>query len=158
MAGVLANNGGLGIGLKYEWLFSGNCKWALVVPVALCRSKVYVHVSPGGASMGIKEETVYPKMFFCSPGIRFYPTTSCGVFRYAIGLSAMIGIGKGGNERYSNAGSDNLYNKSITGLLLTQSINFQFSPHIPFSIELDLGAGSEDIPLGQLAVHIGYRR
>lgn len=155
-AGVLINNGGRGIGLRYELLFSGNHKWALVLPVAICRKKVDVHVSPGGASMGIHEETVYPKMYFFSPGIRFYPTTSRGVSRYSIGVSAMIGIGKGAKERYTNP-DDNLYSKSITGLLLTQSIHLHFTPHIPFSIELDMGYGSEDIPLGQLGVNIGYR-
>jgi len=158
---VSANNAGPGYGIITEWMLGDKEKLSVVLPVALC----YGYARHSG-SHNQSGEDLRPLMVFVEPGFRFYPTTSCGVARYALGANLVLGVGKGTSNFYTN-GTPKLQSRTIAGLLLSQSIHFQITPHIRTSIEVGIGIGTDDgvnsatgeslNPLGQASFGIGYR-
>lgn len=85
-------------------------------------------------------------MFYFSPGIKFYPTTSYGVCKYAVGPSLVIGAGEKttGHYYYDPIGGGGYYNydtrsKFILGIMIANSLNINPTPH--FYLGLDFGFG-----------------
>jgi hypothetical protein len=83
-------------------------------------------------------------MFYFSPGIKFYPTSSHGSVKYAIGPSLVIGAGEkttggyyynGGNPYYEY----NTQSKFILGVIVNNSLNINPTPH--FYLGIDFGFG-----------------
>ncbi len=160
-ASFLVNNGGRGLGLQYEHLFSQNDKWALIIPYTLVSTCI-----ERSKSHGNKEgDNVTALMLFIEPGVRCYPTKSSGVFRYSIGANIMFGIGQGKGNMYKD-GTNQLVSRTIAGLQIVQGFNLQLSRHIRFNLDLGVGAGSDDginesdgggAPIFQLNTGLGYR-
>src|SRR5689334_3663727 len=83
---ALINNAGPGYGIQGEWMLGNREKISIVLPVALCY---------GNFNHSRTDERSYPLMVVAAPGFRFYPTTSCGTVRYSLGVSLLLGTGKG---------------------------------------------------------------
>ena len=92
-------------------------------------------------------------MYYVMPGIKFYPASSHGKVRYAIGPSIVAGFGsRTENDRvevypnvyppyYYPTYTDNYVtkNKFVLGVMINNSLNINPSPH--FTLGLDLGLG-----------------
>lgn len=85
-------------------------------------------------------------MLYFSPGLKFYPTSSHGGVKYAIGPSLVIGAGEKTTStnvyNYATNSYDYSYNtqdKFILGIIVSNSVNINPTPH--FYIGIDFGFG-----------------
>ena len=86
-------------------------------------------------------------MFYFSPGLKFYPTSSYGNVKYAIGPSLVIGTGEktksstsyDPNYPYTATTTYNTQSKFIVGILVNNSLNINPTEH--FYLGLDFGFG-----------------
>ena len=82
-------------------------------------------------------------MFYFAPGIKFYPTSSHGTVKYAIGPSLVIGAGEKTTSSYYNNGVPyleyNTQSKFILGVIVNNSLNINPTPH--FYLGIDFGFG-----------------
>lgn len=83
-------------------------------------------------------------MFYFSPGIKFYPTSSHGSVKYAIGPSLVIGAGEKTTSSYNANGGNpyieyNTQSKFIVGVIVNNSLNINPTPH--FYLGIDFGFG-----------------
>ncbi len=104
-------------------------------------------------------------MAYFSPGIKFYPTSSYGTVKYAIGPSLVIGAG----EKTSYSYDYNTYNtqsKFIFGIIVSNSLNINPTPHFYMGIDFGFGftyfnrlGGNNDGITGivQSGFKMGYR-
>lgn len=112
-------------------------------------------------------------MFYFSPGIKFYPTTSHGTVKYAIGPSLVIGAGEKTthNDIYNpvypyTTTTYNTQSKFILGIMVSNSLNINPTPHFYLGLDFGFGftyinrlAGNNDGLTGivQSGFKIGYR-
>jgi|GEM_PF-6720604 len=151
MASAVINNGGAGFGLQYEYVVNEKKTVSLYIPFMVCITPEpsYTH-------------SINAVMYFINPGFRIFPTSSKGVVRYSIGLSALMGFGEGRNGDHIETRAD-LTSRAVGGLLLVNALHFQPTTHIRISLEIGIGLGSDDQPLtqgnfiGQLSAGLGYR-
>ncbi len=87
-------------------------------------------------------------MFYFMPGIKFYPTSSFGKVKYAIGPSLVIGAGQQTDNVYvsnyvggvyTGSYTYQSYSKFLLGVTVNNSLNINPSPH--FTLGLDFGFG-----------------
>ncbi len=113
-------------------------------------------------------------MFYFSPGIKFYPTSSHGNVKYAIGPSLVIGAGektKGTsiydpNFPYTTTTTYTTQSKFIVGIMVSNSLNINPTEHFYLGLDFGFGftyinrlAGNNDGLTGvvQSGFKIGYR-
>ncbi len=107
-------------------------------------------------------------MFYCSPGLKFYPTGTYGKTRYAIGPALVVGAGEISDSYYYNYKSDQVrtFSKFMLGIMVANSLNINPSEHIYLGLDLGLGftyinmwdGVSQGIePIVQGGFKIGYR-
>ena len=83
-------------------------------------------------------------MYYIMPGIKFYPT-GMGRVKYAIGPSAVVGVGQKmvGYNNYDPYYSYNNYgtmeSRFLFGMMLNNSLNVNATPHLYIGAELGLG-------------------
>jgi len=154
MASAVLNNGGEGFGLQYEYVINETKTVSVYIPFMVCITPELSHTSSAGPINAV--------MYFINPGFRIFPTSSKGVVRYSIGLSALMGFGEGRNGDHVETRAD-LTSRAVGGLLLVNALHFQPTTHIRISLEIGIGLGSDDQPLtqgnflGQLSAGLGYR-
>lgn len=106
-------------------------------------------------------------MFYVMPGIKIYPT-GMGKIRYALGASAVVGIGDKKVDDYTINGYYQPILKShfLVGMMVNNSLNVNPSEHLYIGLELGLGFTYIDKvndikqganPLVQGAFKVGYR-
>lgn len=106
-------------------------------------------------------------MFYLMPGVKIYPT-GMGKIRYALGASAVVGVGDKKTDDYNVGGYYQPILKShfLVGMMVNNSLNVNPSEHLYIGLELGLGFTYIDKvndvkqganPLVQGAFKVGYR-
>ena len=159
---VLTNN--VGLGLSYERVLDKAGIISFYLPVSI--------EFDGSPNNGIGPAPVngetYPS-YYIMPGVKFYPTGSKGVVRYAVGPNLAYVAGKEFNFVYDNLGNivgQDVQNTSKLGVMVTNSLNINPTSHIHLGIELGIGftymnkLGNTELgtdALAQFGFKIGYR-
>lgn len=155
--------GGVGLSLSYERMLDKNGIVSFYMPAIVSFS------SDNSYYGNTYNNTTHTSMYFM-PGVKFYPTGSRGVVRYAVGPSFVVAFGNTGNgtDPYGNPVSGN-YN--IFGFIVNNSLNIYPTPHLYLGLELGLGVsyvtnmdnsyntnvGFGADPMVQFAFKVGYR-
>jgi hypothetical protein len=134
------NNNGRGAGICYERILDENGKFSLYVPLLLSYQKLAWHY----------REQYKTRSLGGLFGFKFYPTSSRGVVRYAMGLSVAVyslqrtyEMGRSMMFTYADYKKEN-YTK--TGLLFNNSINVTVSGKVNLSLDLHLGVCDSNEP------------
>lgn len=112
-------------------------------------------------------------MFYIAPGLKFYPTSSHGTLKYAIGPSLVIGAGEKTKDYgyYDNTTYQHVYDyktqsKFMLGVMVSNSLNINPTAHFYLGLDFGFGftyinrvGGSNDGLTGivQSGFKIGYR-
>lgn len=156
--------GGVGFSLSYERMLDKNGIISLYVPAILSFSTD----NNNYYNNNVNNNTY--STFYIMPGIKFYPTGSRGVVRYAVGPSFVIAAGNTGNG-YDQFGNPVSGSYSIFGFMVNNSLNICPTPHLYLGLELGLGVsyvtnqnntynssvGIGADPMVQFAFKVGYR-
>ncbi len=175
----LTNTSPVGVGLAYERMLGKNAIFSFYLPVMYSFDNASNSVYVSGNYNEAKST-----MFWTYPGIKIYPTGGLGKVRYAIGVSAAIGVG---NQWFTQSVYDPNTQTSrivdinssvnIFGMMITNAINIQPTPKItiglegalgfPYSIKFDDDSNSGNVyppyndyrgqPLVQFNFRVGYR-
>ena len=157
---------GVGFELGYERAVSADGVVAFNLPVVGT-----FNMTKNDINQGNKEDP----MFYFMPGLKFYPSGSCGKVKYAIGPSFVLGVGQQTDAdpiyyvQYSSYYPPTTYttkDKLLLGVMINNSMNINPSAH--FALGLDLGLGFTYIskldgvsqgmqPLVQGGFKMGYR-
>ncbi len=164
-------NEGAGFGLSYERVLDKNGIMSFYLPATVSfdnnnfSSNTYPYTSSNN-----KTNLIY----YFMPGIKFYPTGSKGVVRYAVGpsISVMTGNREVNKFTYDNMGNvtgqyvGNV-NRFSLGVIINNSLNICPTPHLYLGLELGLGVTYIDQEggkntgntntIGQFGFKIGYR-
>ncbi|WP_133162719.1 hypothetical protein [Flavipsychrobacter stenotrophus] len=104
-------------------------------------------------------------IIFIMPGLKFYPTTRLGHTKYAVGPSLVIGAGQA-SDYSSYYPSDRVGTRFLLGIMVNNSLNYQFGQRVYLGIDYGLGFSYIDKSRGvnsgvnllnQLAFRMGYR-
>jgi hypothetical protein len=106
-------------------------------------------------------------MFYAMPGVKIYPT-GMGKIRYALGASAVVGVGDKRVDDYYSSGyyQSVLKDHFLVGMMVNNSLNVNPSSHLYIGLELGLGFTYIDNvdgirqganPLVQGGFKVGYR-
>jgi len=171
---ITAMDIGVGFGLSYERIFGKDQMVGLVLPVHLMLENRNGY-DPFNNYYGSDDR--YHPYFYFTPGLKIYPFGQRRV-TYAVGPSAMIGVGGGQEWRYNAAtGIDEWVDvqKLRIGLLVNNYVNFQITKGFNLGLEGGLGVRyidreSYDRPIygrttysnginitGQFSLTLGYR-
>lgn len=130
---------GVGLGLAYERALDKNNILSFYLPVAVAFTSF--NNAPGGTTIGSSSP-----MFYFMPGLKFYPTGGKGVVRYSVGPNIAYVTGEeyvnellydqNGNIIGQNQG---MMSKSALGIMVTNGLNINPTPHIHIGLELGLG-------------------
>jgi len=155
---------GVGLSLSYERMLDKNGIISFYMPIiaSFSNNNNYYYGNT-------YTNTTYTSWYFM-PGVKFYPTGSRGIIRYAVGPSFVIAAGNTGQyvDPYGNTSSGNY---SIFGFMVNNSLNICPTPHLYLGLELGLGVsyitnqnnsynssvGIDANPMVQFAFKIGYR-
>ncbi|MCB0698146.1 MAG: hypothetical protein KDC07_12325 [Chitinophagaceae bacterium] len=161
---------GVGIGLSYERVIdkkTGILSFYMPVTIAFANDN-YDPVL--GTTSGNT-----PPTYYIMPGLKFYPTGSKGVVRYAVGpnLAYISGQQYSGTEFiYDNNGNiigqttPGWEQRTALGIMVTNSLNINPNAHLHLGLELGLGftyfdkVGNTNLntnSIGQFGFKIGYR-
>lgn len=134
------NNNGRGAGICYERIVDEDGKFSLYVPLLLSYQKLAWHY----------REQYKTRSLGGLLGFKFYPTSSRGVVRYAMGLSIAVyslqrtyEMGRSMMFTYEDYKKEN-YLK--TGLLFNNSVNITVSGKINLTLDLHLGISDSNEP------------
>ncbi len=120
-----------------------------------------VDFSKRNASIRTTEDPI----IFLMPGLKFYPTTCFGHTKYAVGPSLVIGAGQA-SDYSSYYPSDGVGTRFLLGIMVNNSLNYQFGQRVYLGIDYGLGFSYIDRSRGinsgvsmlnQLAFRMGYR-
>lgn len=161
---------GIGIGLSYERILDKDGIISFYIPFAV--SFTGINSDPFVTNNGTTENNYRPA-YYIMPGLKFYPTGSKGIVRYAVGPNFVYMKG----EQYRNQliyddfgnviGEDKGWRDQNTyGILVNNSLNISPTEHLHLGVELGIGfsyinqvAGVNTDPIGlaQFNFNIGYR-
>ncbi len=141
-APIFFTENGAGIAFSYEKMLDKNGIVSFYLPVIAT-----INTDSKDESKKNKPEDV---MVYTGPGIKFYPTGSRGLLKYAVGPSLVFGVGQktSGGDSYTvwNGQQSQTYTnpyttgtKTVLGILVNNSLNINPSAHI--SLGLDFGFG-----------------
>ena len=130
---------GVGVGLSYERALDPDGIISVYVPVIatwnLNKNNDYYYNTDNRTN----------SMYYIMPGVKFYPT-GMGRVKYAVGPSAVIGIGQRvnydnnypyGGGYYYNYGQ--LENRFLCGMMINNSLNVNATPHLYIGAEMGFG-------------------
>lgn len=155
---------GVGIGLSYERVIDKGGILSFYLPVAASLTQPTSNAgNPPGTT------TTTKPIYYFMPGLKFYPTGSKGIVRYAVGPNLTYLTGERYDFRYDNMGNIvgvGWQQRSALGIMVTNSLNINPNTHIHLGMELGLGftymnrlagvdMGTE--ALVQFGFKIGYR-
>jgi len=154
---------GVGLSLSYERMLDKDGIISFYMPVI-------VSFSNNDTYYGNTYNNTTNTSWYFMPGIKFYPTGSRGIVRYAVGPSFVIATGNvtNGTDPYGYPVNGTY---SIFGFMVNNSLNICPTPHLYLGLELGLGVSyianennanftTGDInanPMVQFAFKIGYR-
>lgn len=134
------NNNGRGAGICYERILDEYGKFSLYVPLLLSYQKLAWHY----------REQYKTRSLGGLFGFKFYPTSSRGTVRYAMGLAVAVyslqrtyEMGRSMMFTYADYKKEN-YTK--TGLLFNNSINITVSGKVNLGLDLHLGVCDSNEP------------
>lgn len=128
----MTNASAVGFGISYERVLDKNSVISFYLPIVYSFKN---HNNQYNSITGLYEKDKNNMIWFY-PGLKFYPTGSDGVVRYAVG--PMLAFGTGNREYTRN---DKHYDENVTimGFLVSNSLNIQPSPKLHLGLELGLG-------------------
>lgn len=169
---------GVGIGLSYERMLDRKGIISFCLPAAVCiNSDDHYNVSPlyssGTYYYNYGSSIDYANVYIM-PGVKIYPTGSKGKVRYAVGPNIAAVIGKAptdgiiGTDPYSGypVYGRTLADRFTLGVMVTNSLNIQPTPHLRLGLELGLGisyvnqhnsVSVGETGLAQFSFNMGYR-
>lgn len=137
---VAFNNSGQNVGLAYERILDEKGKLSIYVPLLYSSRPLDWHYR-----YQYKSTTIGGLL-----GFKFYPTSSRGVVRYAMGLSiGSYAITRTYEKGWSPGGLFDQKNKEHylkTGLLFNNSISFTLAGKVSLALDLHLGVADSDEP------------
>lgn len=88
----------------------------------------------------------YNSMYYAMPGIKFYPT-GMGRVKYAVGPSAVIGVGKKMMDNnyvvdpyyYNTVTYGTMESRFLFGMMINNSLNVNATPHLYIGAEMGFG-------------------
>jgi len=157
--------GGVGFSLSYERVLDKNGIISIYIPAILSFS-----TDVNANYTGVNPTNKTYSTFYCMPGVKFYPTGSRGIVRYAVGPSFVVAFGNTG-QYYDPYGNPTGGSYSIFGFMVNNSLNVYPTPHLYLGLELGLGVsyvtnenntysssvGIGSDPMVQFAFKVGYR-
>lgn len=157
---------GLGVGLSYERVLDKAAVISFYLPAAVTFTSF-----EGNRTFGLpgQPDVTERPMFYIMPGLKFYPTGSKGIIRYAVGPNLVYAQG----SRYDFI-FDNQWNtigvdwQTLTrfGILVNNSMNINPSEHLHMGLEMGIGVTYintqadtrlDPTALFQFGFKIGYR-
>lgn len=171
---------GVGVGLSYERMLDrkGIVSFYLPAGVAIRTDDRYNYASPyysgsGGYYYGGNTSIDYANVYIM-PGVKIYPTGSKGKVRYAVGPNIAMVYGKTPKDGYLGTDPTTGYpmygsymaDRFTLGVMVTNSLNLQPTPHLSLGMELGLGVSyinqhdgisQGETGLAQFSFRIGYR-
>ena len=137
----------VGVGLCYERLLDKRGHIGFSLPVMMCfaSSKDFNNYAYNYNSNGIAYTGNYHSFFFM-PGIKFYPAGSNTNVRSSIGASLFCAFGGEpmGVFDYNSSSPTATYHYSMTGLMLSNSINISAARHLYMALDLAAGVPLSD--------------
>jgi hypothetical protein len=165
----------VGLGLCYERLLDkrGHIGFNLPVMINFASTHDFNNYYYNGYNNNNVNYTDHYHSFFFEPGIKFYPAGSNTRVRYSIGASLFCAFGTEpmGVFDFNTASPTSTYHYSMTGLMLSNSINITATRHLCMAIDLATGVPISDnrhnnydqtigglaAPFLQFGFKIGYR-
>ena len=163
----LSENGVAGLGLSFEHVLDKGGIISFYLPVSMVMN------TNSEARLGSGVHYNDP-MYYLMPGVKLYPTSNQGLFKYAVGPSIVMATGKRTEAYFYTANPASSYAQtvyvsrthSVLGMMVNQSLNISPSPHIYVGMEFGLGftyvnrldGVNQDVAtLTQLSFKVGYR-
>ena len=165
----MTNEGPAGVGVSYERVLDKKGLFSINIPLAL------TFYTDDNNNNNYPYSSNTATFFNAYPGLKIYPFGSRRKVSYSVGPSVEIGFGKKYND-YNNYGTNpyypTTYNAFQMGLMVTNGLNIQPTPHFSLGIELGIGVyyyknqdgngfsysiGDDDTPLVQFNFKLGYR-
>ncbi len=159
---------GLGFGASYERIVDKKGMIAVYIPVMatfnVANSNRIYDYNTGNYSTGKADA-----MYYAMPGIKFYPTGSHGIIKYAVGLSAVVANGKMSTDLTNLHGlnvTEKVSPHFIAGGMLQNSVNVNTGKNVYMGAEVGVGSsfvnrsGNSDLGnkfLIQGGLKVGYR-
>lgn len=157
---------GLGVGLSYERVLDKAAVVSFYLPAAV----TFTSFAPNDVFIGPGQPDVTEKpMFYIMPGLKFYPTGSKGVIRYAVGPSLVYAQGSEYNIIVDNLGNwigADWQTLQRFGIIVNNSMNINPSEHLHLGLEMGIGvtylnkqgdATLNPTGLFQFGFKVGYR-
>lgn len=158
---------GVGVGIAYERVLDKGGILSFYLPVAMSLTNSSGRVTNPQTGLVNTENRPY---YYIMPGLKFYPTGSKGVVRYAVGPNLTYFTGQRYDFKYDNLGNTigvGWQTHNALGIMITNSLNINPTSRIHIGLELGLGftyinkmdgidVGQPD-PLAQFGFKIGYR-
>ncbi len=134
----------VGVGLCYERLLDKRGHIGITLPVMVCFASTRDFNDYAYYYYGTSNTANYSSHYhslYLMPGLKFYPAGSNTSVRYSIGVSlfCVFGTEPTGVFDPTTVSPTSTYNYSMTGLMLSNSINISATRHLYMA--LDLGAG-----------------
>lgn len=143
---------GVGVGLSYERALDHNGIISAYVPLIATfnlrnrRDDPYYY---GGGYYPQNYNNNNPSvMFYAMPGVKFYPT-GMGKVKYAVGPSAVIGVGQKAmyddvyyydpNGYGYTTTTYGVYDRLLLGMMINNSLNIHATPHLYVGAEMGFG-------------------
>lgn len=172
IAPIQVSEKGIGVGLSYERMLDKKGVVSFYMPVA------FTFAGNGRYD----DDYYYSSMnedlnnLYIMPGIKIYPTGSHGIVKYSIGPSLLFGVGEDYRDDlypyYGGPYSSYYYpygykaNSFTFGVMLTNTLNVNPTPHLYLGLELGLGVSylryvdnvrQNSEGLAQFGFRVGYR-
>lgn len=160
---------GVGVGLAYERVIdkAGILSFYLPVTTTIANFESY-NTGMGGPRVGDTRG-----VYYFMPGLKFYPTGSKGVVRYAVGPNIVYRTGEEFTSTFFPMSPNGVQIQDVgwkrintLGIIVSNSLNINPTPHLHLGLELGLGftywnsiGGSVTDPQGlvQFGFKMGYR-
>jgi hypothetical protein len=136
---------GVGVGLSYERALDAEGIISVYLPV-IATWNLNTRDNNNNYYYGTTSNNLTNSMYYAMPGIKFYPT-GMGRIKYAVGPSAVIGVGQKVVNDYayynypytSSYNYGTLENRFLFGMMINNSLNVNATPHLYIGAELGLG-------------------
>lgn len=157
----MANEGPVGLGLRYERVLDRKNMFSFVLPFAL-------NLHSENRYNGVNNEQVIRTFCYFYPGVKVYFTGSNRPVSYGVGPSFSLGFGRKKASDYYSGTPYREKDVFKAGVLLNNSLNLQPTKNLYFGVELGLGFNyynnednvatfDSDDPLVQFNLSFGYR-